>query len=231
MTKILSPLVVGYLNNSNHAQLHERFGFRSDVLKKHGLKDEIWAEAGFVFDFESIPNLIRGPIGENKRGGAGHDILSRKNICPGITKSIAADVYFEIMEYCDSIDTQRFAKHKYPYLPTSVIVPYVKTRGWARRWLKSTVVRFWPGDFWQKYEMTATPSEIYGVDGDPYVTVEEKMDALIEKTEAVSAGIKEVAKESPGAIEKPPEMIEKIDMITEDLKDDKQKIVDKLFQR
>ena len=266
MTRILSPLVVGYLNNSNQAQLHERFGFISDVLIRHGLRqvgwelrtpgheDEVWAEAGFVFDFESIPNIIRGPIGENKRGGAAHDISSRKNVFVGrgltsdelailnnpntsredvisitlrakgeITRSIAADVYFEIMEYCDSIDTQRFAAHKHPHLHTSIIIPYVKTKDWTRRWLKSTVVRFWPGGYWQKYEMTATPLEIYGIASDPYVTIE-KLEALIEKTKQVAEDLKDKDVES-GQTE---EMVEKTDQITEDLKVEKEKVIDLL---
>jgi hypothetical protein len=179
MTRILSPLIVGYIDNSNRAAMHEPFGFQSDVLKKAGLQGEIWGPAGFVFDFESIPNPIRGPIGENKRGGAAHDILSRKNVCPGITKSIAADVYFEIMEYCDSIDMQRFNHN--PGIANVIIVPYVKTRDWARRWAKSTIVRWWPGDYWQKYELTATCEEIYGAAGDPYVTVE-KLDEAANRT-------------------------------------------------
>jgi hypothetical protein len=180
MTKILSPLVVGYINNSNYAQLAQPFGFISDVLKTAGLRYEIWAAEGFVFDFESTPNWLRGPLGENKRGGAAHDIVCRKYVCPGITKSLAADVYFEIMEYCDSIDTQRFQKSKHPLIPNPVIVPFVKTKDWFRRWAKSTTVRFWPGDFFLRYEVATTAKEMYGIEGDPYVIIE-KLDQLIEK--------------------------------------------------
>ena len=108
MTKILAPLVVRYLDNVNHVSLYTEFGFHSDVLEKSGLRSDIWADPGFVFDFESIPNILRGPIGENKRGGAAHDIVCRKGVCPGITKSIAADVYMEIMTYCDSINLKLF---------------------------------------------------------------------------------------------------------------------------
>jgi hypothetical protein len=216
MTRILSPLVVGYINNSNYAQLHERFGFQSDVLKIHGLKDEIWAEAGFVFDFESTPNLIRGPLGENKRGGAAHDIVCRIGACPGITKSIAADVYFEIMEYCDSIDTQRFEVSKHPYLPNPIIVPYVKARDWTRRWTKSTVVRFWPGDFFLKYALTATAKEIYGIECDPYATIE-KIDAAIVQSKEATAAIKEVPEQVP----EKPAMVAASEQVTADLKDAK----------
>ena len=217
MTQILAPLVVAYINNTNLVKLHERFGFRSDVLKEAGLKDEIWAEPEFVFDFESIPNAVRGPVGENKRGGAAHDIVSRKRICPGITKSLAADVYFEIMEYCDSIDTMRFKKN--PSLPDVVVVPYVKTRDWLRRWIKSTVVRYWPGDFWQKHEMTATCLEIAGIECDPYVT-EQKLDALIVKTEQVSADLKDADVKT----DQTADMIKKTDQVTADLKEEKEKL-------
>lgn len=235
MTRILSPLVVGYINNSNYAQLHVRFGFISDVLKKHGLRqvgwelrpvgheDEIWAEAAFVFDFESTPNLIRGPLGENKRGGASHDIVCRTGLlvcwngeCSGITKSIAADVYFEIMEYCDSIDTQRFEKARHPYLPLPIIVPYVKTRDWTRRWTKSTVVRVWPGNFFLKYEMTATAEEIYGLKCDPYITVE-KLEAAIVQSKEATAAIKSV----PETVAEKPAMVEASEQMTADLKDAK----------
>lgn len=224
MTRILAPLIVGYINNSNYAQLHDPFGFQSDVLKAHGLKDEIWAQAGFVFDFESTPNLIRGPLGENKRGGASHDIVCRKNVCPGITKSIAADVYFEIMQYCDSIDTQRFEKSRHLYIPLFLIEPYVRTRDWARRWIKSTVVRFWPGDFFQKYELTATAKEIYGLDGDPYVTVE-KLDVLIEQSKQTTADIKDVQVEQKTDLAG---AVKESEQVTTALKDAKADVVAKV---
>lgn len=219
MTRILAPLIVGYINNSNYAQLHDPFGFQSDVLKSHGLKDEIWAQTGFCFDFESTPNLIRGPLGENKRGGASHDIVCRKNVCPGITKSIAADVYFEIMEYCDSIDTARFAASKHPYLPNVAIIPYVRTRDWTRRWAKSTVVRYWPGDYFQKYELTATSKEIYGLDGDPYITISKLEAAIVQSKEATEA-IKTV----PETVPEKPAMVEASEKVTEALKDAKEDV-------
>ncbi|MFH0766317.1 MAG: hypothetical protein V2A61_07845 [Calditrichota bacterium] len=145
MTQILTPLVVGYIDNGNLVALHERFGFRSSVLKAAGLLDEIWGPVGFVFDFESIPNLIRGPIGENKRGGAAHDIISRKNVCPGITKSIAADVYAEIMDYCDSIDRAIAAREAGTI--GKIAAPFVTFGKWIRRKTKITVVRYWPGGY------------------------------------------------------------------------------------
>jgi hypothetical protein len=244
MTRILSTLHVGYLDNDRFAMLDQPFGFISDVLIKHKLRqvgwelrpagheDEIWLPLAFVFDFESIPNLLRGPIGENKRGGAGHDGVSRKNIivcwdgsCEGITKSIAADVYFEIMEYCDSIDNQRFAAAKHPYLPMPVIVPYVKTKDWFRRWLKSTVVRVWPG-FWQKYEVTATAKEIYGIEGDPYVTIE-KIDAAIEQSKQATDEIKAI----PAEVEQKADLVEASEKVTADLKDVKADVMEKVEEK
>jgi hypothetical protein len=237
MTKIYSLLIVSYLDNENHVALFERFGFHSDVLEKLGLKSDIWAEPGFVFDFESIPNLIRGPIGENKRGGAGHDIVCRKNVCPGITKSIAADVYVEVMTYCDHINQEEWEK-KYPNIPKDLVtflkdvfenykisIPYIiiksiKVRDWARRWAKSTVVRYCPSSvFWQKYELTSTAEEIYGTEGDPYVSVE-KLDALIEKTEKVSKDLKDVDVKGDHT----EEMVKKTDEVTNDLKDEKKEV-------
>jgi hypothetical protein len=221
MTRILSFLSVDFINNSNCAQLSHPFGFISDVLKKAGLRDEIWASAGFVFDFESTPNWIRGPLGENKRGGAAHDIVCRKYVVPGITKSLAADVYFEIMDYCDSIDTQRFEKSKKCWINV-VTKPFILTRDWSRRWTKSTVVRFWPGDFFQKYTMTATAKEIYGMDGDPYITIEKLNDA-IQQSEETTAGIKAVPE-----VDQKADLVAASEQVTADLKDAKTEVKDKL---
>lgn len=262
MTRILSQLVVGYLNNSYYVSLHEPFGIVSDVLIKHGLRQVGWelrppgheaeflAPIGFVFDFESIPNWLRGPLGENKRGGATHDPVCRKNVLvywpatltteklndpkiqaslalitdpspEGITKSIAADIYKEIMDYCDSIDTQRFEKGKHLYIPDILIDPIVRTKCWTRRWLKSEVVRYWPGDFFQKYEMAATAKEIYGMEGDPYVSVE-KLDAAIIESKEATAAIKAV----PDQVVEKTAMVEASEKVTEALKDAKKDVVD-----
>jgi hypothetical protein len=243
MTRILSVLSVEYLDNSNRAFLSKPFGIVSDVLIKHGLRqvgwelrppgheDEFWAPIGFVFDFESTPNWLRGPLGENKRGGATHDPVCRKNvlICWNgsgevMTKSIAADVYKEIMDYCDSIDNQRFEKGKHLYIPDFLIDPYVRTKDWSRRWLKSTVVRFWPGDFFQKYEMMATAKEIYGIEGDLYVTVE-KIEAAIVQSKEATAAIKEV----PEQVTEKPAMVAASEQVTADLKDAKKDVKTKII--
>ena len=228
MTKILSPLVVGYLNNGNYAYLHEPFGFISDVLAAYGMKGswrpiertdsqvlgEVWGPAGFVFDFESTPDSIRGPLGVNKRGGTAHDISCRIGACPGITKSIAADVYFEIMEYCDSIDYERFDAGKHKVLPSFLIEPYVEVRDWLRRWIKSTTVRIWPGDYFQKYTLTATAKEIYGIDSDPYCIIE-KIEAAITQSEQATEAIKEM----PAVVADKTELVDKSKKVTEELKD------------
>jgi hypothetical protein len=215
MTRIYTRLVTENIDNGDIVTLHERFGFHSDVLERAGLKSDIWMEIGFVFDFESVPNFIRGPLGTNKRGGAAHDGVCRIGVCPGITKSIAADVYKEIMDYCDSIDVARFSQAAHPYIPAKAVVPYVTFKDWSRRWIKSEFVRYWPGDYFLKWEPTATCLEIYGLADDPYATNEEKIDALIEKTEKVSEDLKDVD------IVEMPDMVKKADILTQDLKDAK----------
>jgi hypothetical protein len=265
MTRILSPLNVEYLDNSNRVFLAKPFGIISDVLISHGLRqvgwelrlagheNEFWVPVGFVFDFESTPNWLRGPLGENKRGGATHDSICRKNVLIGreltsdelallndpntskedainitlrakgkITKSIAADVYKEIMDYCDSIDTQRFEKGKHLYIPDLLVDPIVRTKCWARRWAKSTVVRFWPGDFFQKYELTATAFEIYGIEGDRYCTIEAIDAAIVQSKEATDA-IKAV----PAQVEKKADLVEASEKVTADLKEAKAEVEDK----
>jgi hypothetical protein len=193
MTRILSPLRVDFIDNNNHVSLAFPFGFVSDVLKKAGLRSEIWSPIGFVFDFESTPNLIRGPLGENKRGGAAHDIVCRKYVVPGVTKSLAADVYFEIMEYCDAINF-KLADHY------TITKPFFKLRDWSRRWSKSTVVRFWPGDFFLKYELTTTAK-----------------DEAIKQSEETTEGIKAV----PTDVEQKADLVKASEQVTEDLKDAK----------
>jgi hypothetical protein len=221
MTKIYTPLVTAQLDNADIVSLYEPFGFNSDVIKKHKLKwhyrppepwnsmfpekeGDVWFPRAFVYDFESVPRALRGPTGENKRGGTGHDGVCRKGVkgsdqaiefvCPGMTKSIAADVYFEIMEYCDSVDKERFKKENHPWIPNPIIVPVVTFKEWLRREVKSNFVRFWPGDFFQKYDLDATGEEIAGIVCDPYVTmlngslIKEKVDIVIERTE-VNAGM------------------------------------------
>jgi hypothetical protein len=138
---------------------------------------EVWGPAGFVYDFESVPMVLRGPLNENKRGGTAHDIVCRIDAVPGITKSIAADVYLEIMAYCNSIDTQRFAKSKHPFIPAPIIIPVVKMDDWITREIKSNFVRYWPGKYFQVFKLDATSEEIYGISCDPYYSCAEAVKA------------------------------------------------------
>lgn len=214
MTRIYTPLITAQLDNGDLVQLHQPFGVNSDVMKKHGLKwnwrppepwnsmfpeqpGDIWFPGGLVFDFESVPRLLRAPTGENKRGGTTHDGVCRKGVkgpdqavelvCPGMTKSIAADIYFEIMEYTDSVDKERFKKENHPWLPVPVIVPVITFKEWLRRQIKSNFVRVWPGDFFQKYDLDATCMEVAGIECDPYITLT-NANATIIRTE-VDAGM------------------------------------------
>jgi hypothetical protein len=164
MTCIYTPLRTECLDNTKWFRLIEPFVFDSSVLRKYGLRSRIEGPAGFVYDFESIP-FFRG---SNIRAGTAHDILCRKNVCPGITKAIAAEVYFEIMEYCNLIDVGRFEKEDHPWIPDPIVTPVVIFRDWTKRWFKWGVVRVWPG-YWQKFDLMATAEEIIGLKADPYI--------------------------------------------------------------
>ena len=205
MTCIYTPLRTESIDNRSWGRLTAPFIFESDVLKKYGLKSRIEAPAGFVQDFESIP-LFKG---SNKRAGTAHDVLSRKNVCPGITKAIAAEVYFEIMQYCNDIDTRRFRKEDHPWIPNPVVVPVIMFRDWVKRWVKWSFVRTWPG-YWQKFELMATAEEIMGIKEDPYITAE-KIDALIDQTKTMTSDIKDLPPESQG------NMVEKVEAVAVEL--------------
>lgn len=190
---------------------------------------DIWLPLGFVFDFESVPRWLRGPTGVNKRGGTAHDGACRKGVngpdqacefvCPGMTKSIAADIYFEVMEYTDSIDVERFKNENHPWIPKPAIVPVITFKDWFRRNLKSGFVRYWPGGFFQKFALDATCQEVAGIECDPYVTVA-KLDALIAKTEVVSADLKKIDADTDA-------MVEKTDEVTAELKEVKADTIEK----
>ena len=158
MTKILTPLLTANLDNDKYVQLIAPFSFETDVLAKAGLKSKVTVPTGFFFDFESVP-AVRGT---NKRGGTAHDYLSRIDSDPVVTKSQAAAVYFEIMEYCYSIDHARGYWQQF--------------KDWGRRWFKWGVVYVAPGYF-HKYTVMATGKEIAGIDCDPYISQEVKPDA------------------------------------------------------
>jgi len=209
MTCIYTPLRTESIDNRSWDRLTHIFDFESDVLKKYGLKSRIQGPVGFVQDFESMP-LFKG---SNKRAGTIHDILSRKGVCLGITKAIAAEVYREFIKYCNDIDTNRFRKIDHPWIPDPVVVPVIMFRDWAKRWVKWSVVRVWPG-YWQRFELMATAEEIMGIKEDPYITAE-KLDNLIDQTKTMTSDIKDLPPESQG------DMVEKVEAVTTELKEEK----------
>lgn len=155
-------------------------------------------------DGESVP-IVRG---RNVRGGGVHDYFScfdSDPVCP--TQALAANVYLEFNAYCDEIDAGRSY--------------YAHAKDFLRRWAKWSVVYVWPG-FFHKRSVNATCKELYGFDGDPYITVEKLEAAIVESKEATAA-IKAVPDE---VIEKPA-MVQASEQVTADLKDAKADVVAK----
>jgi hypothetical protein len=142
MAKFLTPLINEDIT-AKYSRIYEPFIFESDVLKKNCLNPRVEVPIGFVHDYESVP-VIKG---SSKRGGVGHDYLSRKDSVPVVTKKIAADVYFEIMEFRDGLSD------KGTTLGTFSL--------WMRRWIKYGVVRVWTGYF-HKFSVNATYEEMCG---------------------------------------------------------------------
>jgi hypothetical protein len=66
------------------------------------------------------------------------------------------------MDYCDTIDRE-IAARKAGTLD-NIAAPFVTFGEWIRRKTKSTVVRYWPGDYWQKHELTASCMDIAGIE-------------------------------------------------------------------
>jgi len=192
MTRILTGLQTDHLDNERWVRITSPFVCELDCLREAGLQSRVTVQAGFIQDFESIP-IVRG---RNKRGGTIHDYLSCHDSIPVVTKQLAAEAYWEMNVYTDSIDHSR----NYP----------VMVADWARRWSKWAVVRVWPGYF-HKRSIYATCKELTGLEGDPYITIE-KLKALIVKTKEVSADLKEVDADTK-------EMVKETDHVTEGLKD------------
>lgn len=173
MTRILSSFETRYLDNDRFVQMTAPFTGESDVLKNAGLKSRFTIPVGFIMDGESVP-IVRG---RNVRGGGVHDYFSCYDSDPVIPKqSIAANVYLEFNAYCDDIDAGRSY--------------YAHAKDFIRRWAKWSVVYVWPG-FFHKRSVKATCKELYGFDGDKYVTVE-KLDVLIEQSKQATTDIKNV---------------------------------------
>ena len=186
MTRIFTPLKTDHLDNDRFVQVTAPFICELDCLNKA----RVTVNAGFVQDFESIP-ILRG---RNKRGGTIHDYLSCFDSKPVVTKSLAAEAYFEMNAYTDSIDHNRGG--------------LIKVSDWARRWSKWAVVYVWPCYF-HKRSVYATPKEIAGIDCDPYVTIDKAIAESQEATEAI--------KEIP-ASEQKADIVEASEQVTTDLK-------------
>lgn len=201
MTRIFTELITRHIDNERFVQLEDDFVFESDVLRKAGLQSLVTVPKGFVQDFESVP-IVRG---SNKRGGTAHDYFCRIDSVPVVTKAQAAEIYREIMAYTYHIDSLRGVG-----LWAKLQDTFDDFKNWSKRWSKWAVVYVYPGYF-HKFRVMATCREIAGIDGDPYVTIQQ-LDELIEKTEQVSADLRDVDINTDA-------MVTKTDAVTEDLKD------------
>jgi len=144
-TAILSPLVTEHiLGSDKYFRLREPFVFKSAVLHNLGLKSTCEAPAGFVYDFESVP-FFRGTCPE---AGTSHDLLCRTDSDPQVNKSVAARVYFEILDYVYSLDDSNTIKG---HIDTA--------RESAKKWIKYGVVLVAPGYF-HKHSINATYEEM-----------------------------------------------------------------------
>ena len=77
-------------------------------------------------------------------------------------------------------------------------------------------MRSWAPGYFHKHKVMATPEEIAGVKGDPFVTVE-KLEAAIVQSEEATTAIKAV----PETVAEKPAMVEASEKVTTDLKDAK----------
>ncbi len=197
MTAIYSEFQTRHLDNDRFVQMVAPFRFFSDELVKAGFYGRGEIPTAFVMDGESVP-IVRG---RNVRGGGVHDYYSCYDSTPVLTKSQAAAVYLEFNAYCDEIDEGR----NY----------FMKMKDFLRRWSKWGVVYVWPGYF-HKRSVKATCKELYGFEGNPYMTVEKIEAAIVESKEATAA-IKAV----PDQVAEKPAMVEASEKVTEDLNDAK----------
>ena len=204
MTRILSEYHIQRLDNDRFVQMTADFIIESDELAKAGFNPRLVIKKGFVQDEESVPGIR----GRNARGGAVHDNLSCYDSIPVVTKALAAAVYLEINAYCDSIDEGRNR--------------LTMAKDFLRRWSKWGVVRVWPGYF-HKRSIYATSEELYGIKGDPYVTIE-KLEAAIVQSEQATAEIKAV----PEQVESKAELVEASEQVTDDLKEAKTDALSKI---
>lgn len=149
MARFVTELInVDLPDDFRYSRIHEPFIVEDiKALRDAGLQDRIEIPTCFIHDYESVP-AVRGT---SKRGGVVHDYLSRKNSVPVVTKKLAADVYFEIMEASAAGKTEQGW--------------YNRLDMWLRRWIKYGVVRVVPGYF-HKHWVEATYEELTGETGD-----------------------------------------------------------------
>jgi len=141
MARILTPLVNQDIDYK-YSRIYEKFIIELETLADLGIKNRLEIPAGFVHDYESVP-LFKGT---SKTGGVVHDYLCRADSIPLVTKKIAADCYFEVMENSD----RRKAEGNLQ------LIKY-----WIRRWAKYTAVVFAPGYF-HRHTVSATYEEMSG---------------------------------------------------------------------
>jgi len=145
MARIITPLINEDIDYK-YSRIYEPFIVDLETLADLGLKYRVEIPRNFVHDYESVPMFK----GTSKTGGVIHDYLCRIDSDPIVTKKIAADCYFEIMEGSDKLkaagNMQLF-------------------RFWFRRWAKYSVVVVWPG-YWHKHRVNATYEEMSGTPAD-----------------------------------------------------------------
>jgi hypothetical protein len=118
---------------------HSNFGLTSlNVYLKH------------LSDLESVP-IIKGT---SNRGGAIHDLVSRKEF--DLTISECADLYLEAMSTVDEMKYQKAVRDGDKWLHMK------QFDRWWRRTVKSNVVRLDWGGFYHRFSMFATYEELKG---------------------------------------------------------------------
>lgn len=145
MARFVTELInVDLQDDCRYSRIYEPFVVEDiKALRDAGLQDRIEIPTCFVHDYESVP-VVKGT---SKRGGVVHDYLCRKNSVPVVTKTLAAAVYFEVME------ASAAGKPDQEW--------YNRLDMWLRRWVKYGFVKVWPGYF-HKHLVEATYEEMIG---------------------------------------------------------------------
>jgi hypothetical protein len=141
MARIITP-VINQDIDYKFSRIHEPFIIELETLCDLGIQSCVEVPTGFVHDYESVP-LFKGT---SKTGGIVHDYLCRSDSMPLVTKKIAADCYFEVMETSD----------KWKATGNLQLIQY-----WLRRWAKYSVVLVAPGYF-HRHKVMATYEEMSG---------------------------------------------------------------------